>query len=276
MGIYLKKQEGQHILKNHGLIDTIIEKAKIKHTDTLLEIGAGTGSITIKLLQKAKKVVAYETDKRLAKELKIKANSMGIKNKLNLIEEDALRSDWPHFDIFLSNIPFNISLPIILKLLNYNFKCAFILVQKEFAERLVAKPGTKEYSRLSVITQLLTKVQHVLKVSKNSFVPIPKVDTCFVKIEQRMPRVEINVVEFDNLLKICFTRKNKTLLSNLKTSQMENYIKKSTEIGKTPFEALVEKIVESCSFKNMRPSKMAVEDFLKLLLEFKKIGIHFE
>lgn len=271
-----KKSEGQHILKNHGLIDTIIEKARVKHTDTVLEIGAGTGSITLKLLQRAKKVVAYETDKRLAKELLNKVNAAAdIRNKLELIQGDVLQQDFPHFDLCISNIPFNISCPVILKLISYNFKCGYILVQKEFGDRLTARPGMEAYSRLSVIVQLLASVEHVMKISRNSFVPAPKVDTCFMKIEPRVPRPPIDVREFDSLLKVCFGRKNKTLLGNLKTPPVQERIRRISEYAGVEPDSVIEQIVENAGLTDERTSKVEIEGFLTLLLEFKKANIHF-
>ncbi|ELA42462.1 dimethyladenosine transferase [Vittaforma corneae ATCC 50505] len=275
--IKLKKSEGQHILKNHGLIDTIIEKAHVKHTDTVLEIGAGTGSITLKLLQKAKKVIAYETDKKLARELIHKVNMAAeFKNKLELIQSNVLRQNIPHFDLCISNIPFNISCPIILKLISYDFKCAYILVQKEFGDRLTARPGSDEYSRLSVIVQLLANVEHVMKVSKNSFMPPPKVDTCFMKIEPKIPRPPININEFDVLLKACFGRKNKTLLANLKTPLIQGKITKVPEYSNLNPASIIDQIVDSIGLTDARTSKMGIDDFLLLLLEFKKANIHFD
>lgn len=275
--VKFKKSEGQHILKNHGLIDTIIEKARVKHTDTVLEIGAGTGSITMKLLQRAKKVVAYETDKKLARELISKVNATTeLKSRLELIQADVLRQDIPHFDLCISNIPFNISCPIILKLISCDFKCAYILVQKEFGDRLIARPGSTEYSRLSVIVQLLANVEHVMKVSKNSFVPSPKVDTCFMKIEPKIPRPPINVSEFDTLLKVCFGRKNKTLLANLKTPLVQGRIKRVAEYSSLNPDSVIEQIVDNIGLMDARCSKMDIDAFLLLLLEFKKANIHFD
>jgi len=274
--VKFKKSEGQHILKNHGLIDTIIEKAQVKHTDTVLEIGAGTGSITLKLLKRAKKVIAYETDKRLAKELLSKVNAVGdVRNRLDLLQKDVLREDFPHFDLCISNIPFNISCPLILKLISYDFKCGYILVQKEFGDRLIARPGTESYSRLSVVVQLLANVEHVMRISKNSFVPAPKVDTCFMKIEPKVPRPPIDVSEFDSLLKVCFGRKNKTLLGNLKTPPVQERIRRMPEYAGVEPDRMIEQIVENAGLTDERTSKVEIEGFLLLLLEFKKANIHF-
>lgn len=275
--IKFKKSEGQHILKNHGLIDTIIEKARIKSTDTVLEVGAGTGSITMKLLQKTRKVVAYENDDKLARELQSKVNRQPeLKSKLELIKGDVLYHEFPHFDVCVSNIPFNLSLPIVLKLVAHDFKCAYILVQKEFGARLTARAGTSEYSRLSVIVQLFAHVEHVMKVSKNSFFPAPKVDTCFMRIEPRVPRPPINVAEFDSMLKICFGRKNKTLAANLKTPLLQRIIEQLPDYQNENYADVIDQILERIKMIEMRTAKMDTEDFLTLLLEFKRSGIHFD
>ncbi len=268
--------ETQPVLKNHGLIDTIIGKAKIKHSDIILEVGAGSGVITFKLLPNAKKVIAYENNEKHLSELKNKLNNHPeLKHKLELIKTDIFESDFPRFDICISNLAFNISVPVILKLLACNFRCAYLLVQKEFGSRLIASPGSTEYSRISVIVQLLGHIQHVMKVSKNSFYPPPRVDSCFIKLEPRVPRPPIDVIEFDNFLKICFVRKNKTICSNLKSSYLIDWIKKIDKYnGKEP-EDVIEELLERIGMIEYRTAKMDIEDFLTLMLEFKKENIHF-
>ncbi|ORD96628.1 DIM1 [Hepatospora eriocheir] len=159
--------------------------------------------------------------------------------------------------------------------MSFNFRCAFILVQKEFADKLLAKSGSNDYSKLSVVTQLMSKIEHVLKVSKNSYSPPLNIDTCFVKIQLRSPKVPIDVMEFERLLKFCFNRKNKLLSSNLNCPQFHSHIVDVIECDKKEASRLVLQIIANCDFKTTRPSKMHVEDFLKLLLEFKKTGVSF-
>lgn len=126
-----------------------------------------------------------------------------------------------------------------------------------------------------MIVQLLAHVEHVVKVSKNSFVPAPSVDSCFMKIEPRVPRPPIDVKEFDNLLKYCFGRKNKTLAANLKSSGLLSKIEGTEELRGTAPSDVVDGILESIGLAESRTAKMEVEDFLMLLLEFKKININF-
>ncbi|KAG5859855.1 dimethyladenosine transferase [Encephalitozoon hellem] len=270
------KQHGQHILKNLGVVDTIIERARIKPTDVVLEIGGGTGNLTMKLLQKAKKVICYEIDPRLAAELAKRVNGVpGMAQKFQLFVGDALKHDFPHFDLCITNLPYQISSPFVFKLLKYDFKCAYVMFQREFSNRLVARPGSPEYCRLSVGAQMLAQIDHVLKVSKNSFVPPPKVESSFVRIEPRVPRPPIDFEEFDRFLKICFLRKNKTLKANFKNSSLLNKIKNNPAFENTTPEDLFERILSKADLNGARASKMDLDDFLALLLEFRKVNIYF-
>ena len=119
----------------------------------------------------------------------------------------------PYFDLCVANIPYQISSPLVFKLLSHRpaFRAAVIMFQTEFAMRLVAQPGDSVYSRLSANTQLLARVTHLLKVGRNNFRPPPKVDSSVVRIEPRHPPPAVDFREWDGLLRLCFGRKNKTL-----------------------------------------------------------------
>lgn len=132
---------------------------------------------------------------------------------MQVIQGDVLKCDLPYFDICVANIPYQISSPLTFKLLAHRplFRCAVIMFQREFAMRLVAQPGDTLYCRLSVNTQLLARVNHLLKVGRNNFRPPPKVDSSVVRIEPRKPLPPVNFKEWDGLVRICFNRKNKTL-----------------------------------------------------------------
>lgn len=212
-GVELHHSLGQHLLKNPLVTAAMIEKAGIKATDTVLEIGPGTGNLTLKLLECCKKVVAVEHDPRMVVELQKRVSSTAIAHKLQLIHSDVLKLDLPFFNLCVANIPYQISSPLVFKLLSHpsRFRCAILMVQREFAQRLCAKPGDPMYGRLSVNAQLLSKVDHIMKVSKNSFRPPPKVDSSVVRLEPLNPPPPINFVEWDGMVRLCFNRKNKTL-----------------------------------------------------------------
>jgi len=207
------KAYGQHILKNPAILNSIIQKSGIKSTDVILEIGPGTGNLTMLLLEKGKSVVAIELDPRMVGELTKRIYASAHKHKFQLIQGDALKTEFPFFDLCVANIPYQISSPLVFKLLAHRptFRCAVLMFQREFAMRLVARPGTDYYCRLSANVRLLAKVDHLIKVKKTDFKPPPKVESSVVRIEPIYPPPKINYREWDGLLRLCFTRKNKTL-----------------------------------------------------------------
>mmetsp|Transcript_1622 Transcript_1622/g.4764 ORF Transcript_1622/g.4764 Transcript_1622/m.4764 type:complete len:364 (+) Transcript_1622:229-1320(+) len=212
-GLEFHKTKGQHILKNPQVVKAIVEKAGIQPTDVVLEIGPGTGNLTMKLLEAAKKVVAVELDRRMVVELQRRVQGTPYASHLQIIQGDVMKVDLPYFDICVANIPYQISSPLTFKLLAHrpSFRAAVIMFQHEFAMRLVAKPGDSMYCRLAVNTQMLARVSHLLKVGKNNFRPPPKVDSSVVRIEPVNPPPPINLLEWDGLVRLCFNRKNKTL-----------------------------------------------------------------
>ncbi|XP_010523927.1 PREDICTED: ribosomal RNA small subunit methyltransferase [Tarenaya hassleriana] len=228
-GISFHKSKGQHILKNPLLVDSIVQKAGIKSTDVILEIGPGTGNLTKKLLESGKEVIAVELDPRMVLELQRRFQGTPYSSRLKVIQGDVLKTELPHFDICVANIPYQISSPLTFKLLFHptSFRCAVIMYQREFAMRLVAQPGDNLYCRLSVNTQLYARVSHLLKVGKNNFRPPPKVDSSVVRIEPRKPRPQVNSKEWDGFIRICFIRKNKTLGSIFRQKNVLSLLEKN-------------------------------------------------
>ncbi|KAL5149169.1 Ribosomal RNA small subunit methyltransferase [Glycine soja] len=228
-GISFHKSKGQHILKNPLLVDSIVEKAGVKSTDVILEIGPGTGNLTKKLLEAGKKVIAVEIDPRMVLELQRRFQGTPHSNRLTVIQGDVLKTELPYFDICVANIPYQISSPLTFKLLKHEpaFRAAIIMFQREFAMRLVAQPGDKLYCRLTVNTQLHARVFHLLKVGRNNFRPPPKVDSSVVRIEPRKPRIEVKQKEWDGFLRICFNRKNKTLGSIFRQKSVISLLEKN-------------------------------------------------
>ncbi|CAK9302764.1 unnamed protein product [Gordionus sp. m RMFG-2023] len=255
-GIFLNKQVGQHVLKNPLILQTIVDKAALKSTDIVLEVGPGTGNLTIKLLEQCKKVVACELDTRLSAELIKRVQGTPYQNKLEIIHGNVLKIDLPYFDVCVANLPYQISSPFIFKLLLHRpiFKYAVLMFQKEFAQRLTAKPGDKLYCRLSVNTQILARIDHLMKVGKNNFKPPPKVESSVVRIQPKNPAPTINFQEWDGLLRIAFNRKNKTLSAIFKQSGILSLIEKNYGVH--------------CSFNNIPvPKDFNMKDFVIKLLE---------
>lgn len=216
-GIDFKKVHGQHILRNPLVVNAIVSKAGVKGTDTVLEVGPGTGNLTVKLLDAAKKVIAYEVDPRMIVEVYKRVQGSQAENRLQVIQGDVLKHKIPYFDLCVANTPYQISSPLVFRLLSHRpmFRAAVLMFQREFALRLTAKPGDSLYCRLSVNVQLLARVNHLMKVAKNNFRPPPKVESSVVRIEPRNPPPQIDFEEWDGMLKLCFQRKHKMLRATL-------------------------------------------------------------
>ncbi|KAK3709993.1 Dimethyladenosine transferase [Vermiconidia calcicola] len=207
---------GQHILKNPGVAQAIVDKADLKQSDIVLEVGPGTGNLTTRILEKAKRVIAVEQDPRMAAELTKRFQSTPAAKRLELTLGDVIKMpQLPYFDVCISNTPYQISSPLTFKLLatSPSPRTCILMFQREFAMRLFAKPGDKLYSRLSVNAQMWAKVDHVMKVGKNNFNPPPQVESNVVRLTPKSPRPQISYDEWDGLLRIAFVRKNRVLRS---------------------------------------------------------------
>lgn len=213
MPVECRKGKGQHLLKNAHIVDAIVEKAGVCSTDTVLEIGPGTGNLTLKLLEVAKKVIAVEVDPRMVEELQRRAQLTDHADKLEVIHADIMRMELPDFDICVANIPYKISSPLTFKLLGCTsrYRAAVMMLQREFARRLMATPGEPLFCRLSVNTQLLARVSILMEVSKANFSPPPKVDSTVVCISPHEWPPPVNLQEWNSFIRVCFSRKNKTL-----------------------------------------------------------------
>jgi len=278
---------GQHILKNPLIVQALVDKSALRNTDTVLEIGPGTGNMTVKMLDKVKRVIACELDPRMVAELQKRVQGTHFQPKLQMLVGDVIKADLPFFDVCVANVPYQISSPLVFKLLLHRpfFRCAVLMFQREFAQRLVAKPGDKLYCRLSINTQLLARVDHLMKVGKNNFRPPPKVESSVVRLEPRNPPPPINFKEWDGLVRICFVRKNKTLRASFSQTgplllMEKNYkVHKSVKGEAVPtdfnIKQLVETVLTESGFADKRARTMDIDDFMKLLHAFNAADVHF-
>ncbi|XP_042311083.1 probable dimethyladenosine transferase isoform X2 [Sceloporus undulatus] len=261
--------------------------ASLYPTDVVLEVGPGTGNMTVKMLEKVKKVVACEVDIKLAGELQKRVQGTPLANKLEIKIGDVLKSDLPFFDACVANLPYKISSPFVFKLLLHRpfFRCAVLMFQREFALRLVAKPGSPLYCRLSVNTQLLARVDHLMKVGKNNFKPPPKVESSVVRIEPKNPPPPINFQEWDGLLRIVFVRKNKTLAAVFNSNAVKQLLEQNYRIhcSQNNLEIpenfnignLIHEILKDTGYSDKRARVMDIDDFISVLHGFNSKGIHF-
>nr|CCC90879.1 conserved putative ribosomal RNA adenine dimethylase family protein [Trypanosoma congolense IL3000] len=285
-GMVFNKGFGQHILKNPLVIAAIVEKAAVKATDIVLEIGPGTGNLTEKLLQAAKKVIAFEVDPRMVVELNKRFQNSPLAAKLQVVRGNCLDHEFPYFDKCVANVPYAISSALVFKLLKKpNFKCAVLMFQREFALRVCAQPGSEAYCRLSVNSQLLARCSHLMKISRNSFNPPPKVESSVIRLDPKHPPPSVDFDEWDGLVKLIFNRKNKKVSSIFRTKSTvsvlyEKYCSYQKMEGAKNIKSLgefkehLESILQEPLF-DKRARVLDEGSIMELLYCFTKNGIHF-
>lgn len=281
------KDLGQHILKNPLVVKSIVDKADLRPSDTVLEVGPGTGNLSIRIVEQVKSLVAIEKDPRLAAELCKRLQGTPYQRRLTVVVDDFLRTELPYFDVVISNTPYQISSPLIFRLLTHRplWRCAVLMFQREFALRLIARPGDEFYSRLAVNVQLLARVDHVMKIGRNNFRPPPQVDSSVVIITPKNPAPTVAFSEWDGMVRVAFVRKNKTLSANFTTDSvlkmLEANYRTLCSMANLPVAAdfsakpLVLSTLEETKLVGVRASKMDVDDFLRLLAAFHSKNLHF-
>src|SRR3989344_3692262 len=230
-----KKSLGQHFLKNEKALRTIVQTGEIEKKDIILEIGPGMGALTEKLLATGCQVLAIEKDDKLYEFLKTKFEKYISLGKLRLIHGDILELNPQSYQLeaisykLISNIPYNITGAILKKFLetNYQPEKMVLLVQKEVAERIVAR-NNKE-SILSISVKAYGTPRYIETVKAGSFVPVPKVDSAIMVIENISKQFFHGFREDDffKILKTGFKSKRKKLSSNLSTIFAKNKVQET-------------------------------------------------
>ena len=214
-GITLNKNLGQNYLIDKNKRDQIINFGNLNKNDTVLEIGTGIGTLTIEIARKAKKVIAIEQDENIYKILTKRLEDEQIDN-VEPINDDALSVDFPKFNKIISNLPYQISSPITFKFLEYDFDLAILMYQKEFAERMNGKVGTKDYSRLSAMLYFRCNVETLNDVSSESFIPKPKIDSTVVKLTPKENKIDATDFKtYSKFTKALFQHRNKKIKNAL-------------------------------------------------------------
>ena len=219
-----KKSLGQNFLVGANLNKKIVEACRIKNDETVIEIGPGKGALTGLIAEKAKYTYAVEIDKELSERLCM--NFIG-NTKVKIILADFLKIDLNRYmpcgvkTKIIGNIPYYITTPIIEKLLKHSerISSAYLTVQKEYARRICAEPGCKEYGSLSCFVRYYAKPKIEFYIKSGSFYPKPKVDSALISLQiHSKPPVELNDRErFFTLIRSAFAQKRKTLKNNLKS-----------------------------------------------------------
>ena len=208
-GVRPRKKLGQHFLIDRNVMRKLVEVADLEPSDTVLEIGAGTGSLTSMIEKQAGRVIAIEKDPALANLLRRKFGE--IKN-VQIIEGDVLKTQLPKFDKVVSSPPYNISSKLVLLLLKKSFERLVLILQKEFAERLVAQSGSRNYGRLTVMVGHKAYTRLIDTVPRHAFYPTPKVDSAIVKLTPKEPRIRVfDERLFCDLVRELFTQRKRRL-----------------------------------------------------------------
>jgi 16S rRNA (adenine1518-N6/adenine1519-N6)-dimethyltransferase len=216
------KRFGQNYLTDNNILNKIISEINPQENELILEIGPGTGALTSKLAESRAQIVAVEIDKRVKENLTERFPFVKFYN------EDFLKTDLKNIYIqkedklrIAGNIPYNLTSPIIFKLLDNNeiVRDAVFMVQYEVARRISASPGTKDYGILSVLVQYFSEVKFCFKVSPNVFYPKPKVFSAVIHLYMKELIISNDFKKvFINIVKASFGKRRKTLKNSLRDS----------------------------------------------------------
>lgn len=257
LGFSPSKQMGQSFLIDKNVLDKIVEAAELKKDDTVLEVGPGLGVLTEELAAQAGKVIAVEADKKLAQHLR---ETIKQYNNITIIEGDFLKLDLSKLDLdrgykVVANLPYSITSDAIRKIMEADPRpsLAVLMVQKEVAERICAKPGNMSLLALSV--QYFGTPKLLFTVSKESFWPAPKVDSAVIKIifnKNQELRMKNQVNNFFRIARIGFSAPRK---------QLQNNLASGLRISK---EKAVELLNRAGINPKARPEELSVKDWGRL------------
>ncbi len=261
--IRANKKLGQNFLIDDDAINKIVSSAKINKDDLVIEIGPGLGTLTSKLLEKARRVIAIELDEKM---IKILTDRFKLYNNFTLINEDILKVNLKqlisnNIEIgkakIVANLPYYITTPIIMKLLEdkLNIESITVMVQKEVADRIVEVPGGKLSGAITYSVNYYAETEEIVLVGKESFIPSPEVDSKVIKLKIRnVPPVNVKNEEmFFKVIKASFMQRRKTLINGLTNSGIIQDKKK------------LEQIIKQMNLNlEIRGEKLSLEQFAEL------------
>lgn len=229
----------------------MVDYASVGKSDTLLDIGAGLGFLTRFMAGKCRRVLAVESDMELASVLREQLSGV---SSVKVIEGDVLKVSVPRFNKIVSTPPYNISSRLLLWILNQHFDCAVLIFQKEFASRLVAPVGDRDYGWLTVLTYFHAEAELLDDVPRSMFYPQPKIDSVITRLTPKEPELHRmrNEAAFKRLLQLLFTQRNRKV-----RGAVLPYLKVVRGISKKD----AAKIADVLPFCEKRVRQLAPEDF---------------
>ena len=265
-GIRANKSLGQNFLINEEVINEIIDSSEITENDLIIEIGPGLGTLTKYLLENAGKVICVELDRKM---IEILNDRFSLYDNLEIINSDILKVDLNEIISkekskgqiksvkVVANLPYYITTPIIMKLLEekLDIESITVMIQKEVADRLIAKPGDKLSGAITYTVYYYCEAEKIIEVPNSSFIPEPNVISEVIKLKIRKNKI-VNVEDenlFFNIIKCAFMQRRKTLINSL----TNNHIFKSKTDG--------EKILNELGLDlNIRAEKLSLDDFKRI------------
>ncbi len=261
--IYLTKKRGQNFLIDKNILKKLVQEANINPNDLVIEIGGGLGHLTSSILETGANIIVFEVDFKLAELLR---DNFKDYNNVKVISSDFLKADLDKYITspakILANIPYYITSPILEKCFNYiNFINSMIFtVQKEFGQRVIAAPGTSEYSSISVFCQAYYSPKALFEISENVFFPIPKVRSMVIRFDKSSQFEIFNKELFFNVVRSIFSYRRKTILNSLYKSKYINFDKD-----------FIVDILDSCSINpNIRGEMLDTTKIVELVNKFDK------
>ncbi len=268
-GLHARKGLGQNFLIDQNILTRIADSTGINKDEYVVEIGPGLGALSRELAARGRGLLCIDIDERL--EAVLEETLAGYDN-IRILFRDILKTDiesalieafqWEEIVSYkvCANIPYNITTPIIFKLLEScpHMQSATLMMQKEVAERILASPGSKDYGRLTIATAYHAKVEQVINVSRNCFYPRPEVDSTvlrFIPLQKKMLTSNEEII-FKQMLNTFFQQRRKTILNSL-----TNFFKLDKSI--------IEEKLQTIGFApNLRPENLALQDYITLVRAF--------
>lgn len=242
---------GQNFMVAPAFYPKLVKYADLISSDVVLDAGAGFGFLSRFLADQCHSVIAVERDPQIASVLR---QQTGRFDNIAVVENDVLKTRLPFFNKAIAAPPYYLSSKIVLFLLKHNVDCAVLIVQKEFADRLVAKIGSDAYSWLTVTVYQKAQVDLLDFVPKNLFYPPPEVDSIIIRVKpwQTLPFTVKDNGFFEQMVKWLFTERNKKL-----SNALEPFIKNTLKMTKQDFQ----KIIKTLPYHEMRPRELLPENF---------------
>ena len=246
-GIRLSKRAGQHIMIDQAVLERMTDYAELSKSDTVLEIGAGVGNLTSLLAERAGRVIAIEKDPRL---FSLAKERLAEYENVELYCADFVKMrELPQFDKVVSNLPFQISSEATFKILERGLKLGVLTYQTEFAKRLVAKPGSEDYSRLTVAVRMRAEVELLEEIPPSSFFPPPKVSATIVRLRRTVFQPEPkDWGTFEKVLRALFQHRRQKVRNALLHSPHlwpeQSKVERRGLLENLPFELAEKKVFE--------------------------------